>query len=53
VAWLIDPESRRAEVCHSLTQRQLIGRGGFLEGEELLPGIRYPIADLFTEWDWE
>jgi hypothetical protein len=21
--------------------------------ERLLPGFRYPIADLFKEWDWE
>ena len=22
-------------------------------GEHLLPGFRYPINDLFKEWDWE
>jgi Uma2 family endonuclease len=53
LAWIIDPEAQRVEVCHSLTQRQLIGSGGFLEGEDLLPGFRYPIAELFQEWDWE
>lgn len=53
LVWVIDPEGQRAEVCHSLTERRLVGSGGFLEGEELLPGFRYPIADLFGEWDWE
>lgn len=53
IAWIIDPEQQRVEVCHSLTQRRLIGAGGFLDGEDLLPGFRYPIADLFKEWDWE
>ncbi len=53
IAWLIDPEDESVEVCHSLTARRLIGSGGFLEGENLLPGFRYPIADLFKEWDWE
>ena len=53
VAWIIDLEARRVEVCSSLTRRQLIGVGGFLEGEELLPGFRYPIAELFQPWDWE
>ena len=41
------------EVCHSPTQRKLIGSGGLLEGENLLPGFEYPIADLFKEWDWD
>jgi Uma2 family endonuclease len=53
LAWIIDPERQRAEVCHSLTERKLVGSGGFLEGADLLPGFRYPIADLFKEWDWE
>jgi len=53
VAWIIDPDAQRAELCHSLTQRKLVGSGGFLEGEDLLPGFRYPIANLFADWDWE
>lgn len=53
IAWVIDPERQRAEICHSPTSRQLIGSGGFLDGEHLLPGFRHPIADLFKEWDWE
>jgi Uma2 family endonuclease len=53
IAWVIDPERECVEVCHSLTERKLIAGGGFLEGEALLPGFRYPIADLFKEWDWE
>ena len=53
LAWVIDPEEQRVEVCHSPTRRQLIGSGGLLEGEDLLPGFQFPIADLFKEWDWE
>jgi Uma2 family endonuclease len=53
IAWIIDPEAESVEVCHSLTRRSLIGPGGELNGEHLLPGFRYPIADLFKEWDWE
>ena len=33
--------------------RKLIASGGDLDGEDLLPGFRFPIADLFKEWDWE
>jgi Uma2 family endonuclease len=53
LAWVIDPEQQCVEVCLSSTRRQLIGSGGFLEGNALLPGFHYPIADLFKEWDWE
>lgn len=53
IAWIIDPEEQRVEVCHSPTRRELLGSGGFLDGEQLLPGFRYPIADLFKEWEWE
>lgn len=53
LAWIIDPEAQQVEVCHSLSRRQLVGSGGCLEGEDLLPGFRYPIANLFKEWDWE
>jgi Uma2 family endonuclease len=53
LAWIIHPDTQCVEVCHSLTQRKLLGAGADLDGEQLLPGFRYPIADLFIEWDWE
>jgi Uma2 family endonuclease len=53
LVWIINPERQFAEVCHSMTERQLLGPGAFLEGESLLPGFRFPIADLFKDWDWE
>jgi Uma2 family endonuclease len=53
LAWVIDPQHQRVEVCHSPTRRSLVGSGGFLEGEQLLPGFSYPVADLFKEWDWD
>jgi len=51
IVWIIEPDRQRAEVCHSLMRRELLGSGGFLDGEHLLPGFRFPIADLFKEWD--
>jgi hypothetical protein len=41
------------EVCHAPDKRKLLGPGTNLDGENLLPGFRYPIADLFKGWDWE
>jgi Uma2 family endonuclease len=53
LAWVVDPEAQQLEACRSLTERRWVGSGGFLDGEDLLPGFRYPIADLFKDWDWE
>jgi Uma2 family endonuclease len=53
LAWIIDPATERVEVCYSLTRRKLVGSGGYLEGEELLPGFLYTIVDLFAKGDWE
>jgi len=53
LAWIIDPATESVEVCRSLTDRKLIGSGADLNGEDLLPGFRYPIAHLFRDWDWE
>ena len=52
-AWIINPADESVEICHAPTRRRLIGSGGFLDGEQLLPGFQYPIADLFKDWDWE
>lgn len=52
LAWLIDPERELVEVCHAPSRRRLLGAGGELDGEELLPGFRYPVADLFKAWAW-
>lgn len=52
VAWIIHPEEQFVEICHSPVRRKILGSGAFLDGEQLLPGFQYPIADLFKEWDW-
>jgi Uma2 family endonuclease len=49
IAWIINPEAECAEVCYSLDKRKLLGPGAELEGEHLLPGFRYPMADLLKE----
>jgi Uma2 family endonuclease len=53
VAWLINPQRRFVEVCHSQLDRRILGPGADLDGEDILPGFRYPIADLFKEWEWD
>jgi Uma2 family endonuclease len=53
IAWIIHPEEQFVEVCHSSIDRQIIGTGAFLDGENLLPGFKFPISNLFKEWDWD
>jgi Uma2 family endonuclease len=52
VAWIIHPEEQFVEICHSPVQRKILGSGALLDGEKLLPGFQYLVADLFKEWDW-
>ena len=53
IAWIINPDQECVELCYSLTRRKLLGPSASLDGEQLLPGFSYPIADLFKEWDWD
>jgi Uma2 family endonuclease len=53
IAWVINPDSESVEVYQGPDKRKLLGVGADLEGEHLLPGLRYPIADLLKEWGWE
>jgi Uma2 family endonuclease len=52
IVWLVHPEEQFVEVCHSRTDRRIVGPAGFLEGEDLLPGFRLPVSDLFKNWEW-
>ena len=52
IVWIVHPDEEFVEVCHSRTDRCIIGPAAVLEGEDLLPGFRLPVADLFKSWDW-
>jgi Uma2 family endonuclease len=53
LAWIIDPESKSAEICYGLEKRRLVGPNGELNGEDVVPGFRYKLADLFKDWEWD
>ncbi len=53
LAWLINPEDESAEVCHSPTNRRLVGPGGVLDGGEVVPGFQLQLAELFADWEWD
>jgi Uma2 family endonuclease len=46
LVWVIDPREGRAVSYRSLTDVHEIGPDGTLDGGELLPGFRCPLADL-------
>ena len=46
LAWVIDPEARRASVHRSLTSVRAIGEDDWLEGEDVLPGFRCLLRDV-------
>jgi Uma2 family endonuclease len=53
LAWIIDPETESAEICRSMTDRRLLGPGGELDGENVLPGFRCKLSELFAPWPWD
>jgi hypothetical protein len=48
LVWVIDPRAGRAVSYRSLTDVHEIGPDGTLDGGELLPGFRCPLADLLA-----
>jgi len=53
LAWVVHPEEQFVEICHSLTERRIVGAGAFLDGEQVMPGFRFPVAELFNAEDWD
>jgi Uma2 family endonuclease len=53
LAWIIRPEEQFVEICHSPTERRIVGCGAVLDGEQLLPGFQFSITELFSEGEWE
>jgi Uma2 family endonuclease len=47
LVWVLDPERRSAVVYRSLAEVRKLGADEFLEGEDVVPGFRCRLADLF------
>lgn len=45
--WIIDPEKREATVHRAGGQVQTVAIGDGLDGEEVVPGFRCALGDLF------
>jgi Uma2 family endonuclease len=48
LVWVIDPEIGGAAAYRSLTAVQRIGKGGNLDGEDVVPGFSCPLAALLA-----
>lgn len=51
LVWIVRPDERRVEVCHSPDDRQRPGADACLDGEDVLPGFRLPLCELFLPED--
>ncbi len=47
LVWVIYPKTREIEVFRSARRGQVLTVGDFLEGGQLIPGFRCPVAELF------
>lgn len=48
LVWVIDPKKRRASVHRSLTDVHEIAEGGSLDGEDVLPGFRCALGEIWA-----
>jgi Uma2 family endonuclease len=46
LVWVIDPEGRKAVVHRSLSDVREIGDDDVLDGEDVIPGFRCPLAEI-------
>ena len=49
MVWVIDPRARRVLVYRTATALREFGEGERLPGDDVLPGLEIPVADLFEE----
>ena len=47
--WIVFPVQRQVYVYESATQVQIFGLGDALDGEDILPGFRLALAELFED----
>ncbi len=53
LAWVINPAERNAHVYRTPEAERLLRVTDALDGEDVLPGFRLPLAELFAELSFE
>ncbi len=51
LVWVVYPEARRVLVYRADGSTQLVPFGGELDGEDVIPGFRLPLSELFGDHD--
>ena len=51
LVWMIDPRERTVAVYTSITDYSIIDDSGILSGQDVLPGLKIELAELFAELD--
>ena len=46
LVWVVDPQARLATVHHPGGQDTVLREDGILDGEDVLPGFRLPLASI-------
>jgi Uma2 family endonuclease len=46
--WLVSPTAQTVTIHRSLTEVKVFGMGDEIDGGEVLPGFRCPVAELFA-----
>jgi len=49
MVWLVDPELQAVSIYRSPSQVKVIAGGGMLEVEDVVPGFRCPLGEIFGE----
>ena len=47
LVWVVEPRNRQVRVCRTGSDERVLGAGDVLDGEDVVPGFRVPVADLF------
>jgi Uma2 family endonuclease len=53
LAWVINPADQTVLVYHSAQPDRILKAGDLLDGEQVVPGFTFPVAELFAEYDFE
>ena len=49
LAWVVHPRLRTVHVYRSAVNVSVVGEDGFLDGEDVIPGFRLKVADIFPQ----
>jgi Uma2 family endonuclease len=47
--WVVNPEDETVIIYHSMQPDKTLKSGDLLDGEDIVPGFSYPVAELFAE----